>query len=779
MNDETGSDHSRRTFLGLVNLLWFDDCSFRAPTAHSKVTEPFLSFVFSSLSNHWAIEPCAFEGLTVKGYHANPSSHDVRHSSKRKRDCGDAYSTNDNRQCRHAKKQIREQEIDLELHRQASISPSHYKIAKKRKQSQPGNQEKFGRRQRHRTKADKYTLKMESTRSSRDLKRYTPKQTKKRRRDLGKAWNHEFKAPNVEQERLTLRSHIRPGIFAKARASSPRRGLPDLTFPEMNSLCRRNADRSPHRRQRTRNHQEGKDSARGVSSYFAQPSAENPVSQESKKQDVCVKCHANNPKADPPVAREGGPQDDIACVDRGRGSGSLKNNPCDERILQKALVDTDRENNRRSIKHISKSHESVKCDSSKSGATTIYCSWSTTPTRSFAAINVSEERDGVKSQARDREDLRRHSEKAWTACIPQSSISQRSLERYTQSMLLMSRRDDRKHGADPNTMFKMYTLEELKQLGHPAQHRQPHEETCPSGEHPYQHKSLQHQVSHSVETAMAENHAYELAPAGHVDELPGSNCPVNLDQDERWCSTEQVGSSPDLLNISSCKDPGDVRHGTAVSHELGDREMGILNRDPFLHPKRPSGPSSPRARAEQVDLRTQLFRNSPYQRARPIFEAAGPVAEQNWSVSGRTSSRKHQLALDCTPRGPVGTYGPDAQNGTVGLKEMRATADAPSGVLRDEITISGLDPTALRECGNPIPNVNNFNKAAPDQRWIASNGDFRQATSNFCHSVDATCTPGEITALQQDLHESQARRSDLEDGLVVVQHWNWRPNVLY
>jgi len=58
-----------------------------------------------------------------------------------------------------------------------------------------------------------------------------------RRKKTGIALNHDFKAPNVEQERLTLKN-TGLGIFNKGKASEPvtSRGLPDLTFSEMTFL---------------------------------------------------------------------------------------------------------------------------------------------------------------------------------------------------------------------------------------------------------------------------------------------------------------------------------------------------------------------------------------------------------------------------------------------------------------------------------------------------------------------------------------------------------------
>lgn len=54
----------------------------------------------------------------------------------------------------------------------------------------------------------------------------------------GAKLKRDFKAPNVQTERLTLKQDSMPGIFSKGKASQPveQRGLPDLAFSEMNFL---------------------------------------------------------------------------------------------------------------------------------------------------------------------------------------------------------------------------------------------------------------------------------------------------------------------------------------------------------------------------------------------------------------------------------------------------------------------------------------------------------------------------------------------------------------
>ena len=93
---------------------------------------------------------------------------------------------------------------------------------------------KYAKRKRYKTKADKYEMKNERVKAS-DHKRGAI------RRKTTTMLHNSFKAPNVPQERLTLRPQTGPGFLHKGKASSPvqRRGLPDLTFSEMKFLSNR------------------------------------------------------------------------------------------------------------------------------------------------------------------------------------------------------------------------------------------------------------------------------------------------------------------------------------------------------------------------------------------------------------------------------------------------------------------------------------------------------------------------------------------------------------
>lgn len=109
-----------------------------------------------------------------------------------------------------------------------------YNGSAKPQSSSPTASQKYARRRRHKTKSDRYDYKAET---SADIKRSTKAKSRKRHTHTadGATLNQDFKAPNVESERLTLKHGSMPGFLAKGKASDAiaRRGLPDLTFSEM------------------------------------------------------------------------------------------------------------------------------------------------------------------------------------------------------------------------------------------------------------------------------------------------------------------------------------------------------------------------------------------------------------------------------------------------------------------------------------------------------------------------------------------------------------------
>ncbi|EXJ78366.1 hypothetical protein A1O3_09527 [Capronia epimyces CBS 606.96] len=132
--------------------------------------------------------------------------------------------------------------------------------------------EKYARRPRHKTRPDAYEFK--GSRQNVACKRHSERQAPKR---SGLLLNQKFQAPNVDTERLTLRHHPGPGLFAKGRRSAPlyrRQGVPDLTFPNMAFLERkRHGDAVQSRSQKEEHIRRTSRNANNddISEFFSQP----------------------------------------------------------------------------------------------------------------------------------------------------------------------------------------------------------------------------------------------------------------------------------------------------------------------------------------------------------------------------------------------------------------------------------------------------------------------------------------------------------------------------
>ncbi|KAK5055939.1 hypothetical protein LTR84_012489 [Exophiala bonariae] len=102
-------------------------------------------------------------------------------------------------------------------------------------QGYPDPSDKYARRQRNKTKSNRYELKESKSKSHEKI---SSKRT--RRQKPSATLKEDFHAPNVHVKRLTLKPSLGAGIFGKGKASLPTQmqGLPDLTFSEMRFLSR-------------------------------------------------------------------------------------------------------------------------------------------------------------------------------------------------------------------------------------------------------------------------------------------------------------------------------------------------------------------------------------------------------------------------------------------------------------------------------------------------------------------------------------------------------------
>ena len=162
---------------------------------------------------------------------------------------------------------------------------------------------KYEKRPRHKTRPDKYELKLNKSTIGRSRHEIAQKKSKhKRRTKTGLALNRDFKAPNVPQDRLTLKPNTGPGLFHRGKASAPveRRGLPDLTFSEMNFLTKRRFV-SDTRHQRPKDvqpprNQSSKASVQEINDFFSRPKQHDAVFHgPTAKASSQPKVHMNSP----------------------------------------------------------------------------------------------------------------------------------------------------------------------------------------------------------------------------------------------------------------------------------------------------------------------------------------------------------------------------------------------------------------------------------------------------------------------------------------------------
>jgi hypothetical protein len=85
-------------------------------------------------------------------------------------------------------------------------------------------EKKYDRRPRRKTRPDKYEYKVNKGNMEKGPHEMTHNKTKGQpRKKTVFALNHDFMAPKVPQERLTLKSNMGPGVFHKGKASAPPR----------------------------------------------------------------------------------------------------------------------------------------------------------------------------------------------------------------------------------------------------------------------------------------------------------------------------------------------------------------------------------------------------------------------------------------------------------------------------------------------------------------------------------------------------------------------------
>ncbi|KAL8806669.1 MAG: hypothetical protein Q9182_001197 [Xanthomendoza sp. 2 TL-2023] len=137
----------------------------------------------------------------------------------------------------------------------------------------------YEKRSRHKTREDRYDLEREKKpvrpRQGDKKGQSTSRKRRKRVEKSGAALMQDFSAKNVETDRLTLKANVPVGLFGKGRASSPvrRKGLPDLTFSEVDFLNHRRGNQEviPRSNVKSKRRKEDKvaDAEAAFSRFFA------------------------------------------------------------------------------------------------------------------------------------------------------------------------------------------------------------------------------------------------------------------------------------------------------------------------------------------------------------------------------------------------------------------------------------------------------------------------------------------------------------------------------
>jgi hypothetical protein len=345
--------------------------------------------------------------------------------------------------------------------------------------------EQYERRPRHKTKAHKYDLKNglkppDSGQADTGKKR----SSKRRRRKSGLILNNDFKAPNVAQDRLTLKANGGPGMFHNGKASTQvnRRGVPDLVFSEMSFLSKPKSHHKALQRdskdRRSKSERKDKERTERIAEYFDHSAAAKSCirltteSMPSEQSTAHVPGSPNRSRSDSQHPKERRrPQ-----PNHGLRRHSTPRKDCDLPISQKKRISDVRQPQ---VEHY-RPHTSPTYNRQQAGSPTSHYSWSITPSRrgqslkEAARISIHKPLKAARSDGYHLDEGRPHADDKYFELMCQeqiareqtheSSVSQLSLDQYTKSMLLGSQRDfwNRHQAQRPNT--ELYTLADLKHL---------------------------------------------------------------------------------------------------------------------------------------------------------------------------------------------------------------------------------------------------------------------------------------------------------------------------
>lgn len=404
--------------------------------------------------------------------------HQYRHRRKRPRSSRDVAEANENGS--------RKRSVSLPASSISSSSSSHSRRSRQSRNTAlpPIHEaavaenlaEKYERRPRHKTRPDKYELKVHKT----ALEKTHITSMRKRRKKSGPALSNDFKALNVQQDRLILKPNTGPGIFHRGKASAPveRRGLPDLTFSGMKFLTKRR-DTNDAQKQGAKDVQSPKKkSSRGtvkeISDSFSRPQVhdlalQHPRAKASSQRKILTKHSLSPTKSYPAGLGARKPLSTISSNEIG-ARAFLTNSPDVAARPEGCVPDHHVPTLRRY--YPAKSEYSMKRN--KPNHMTSSNAWSITPSSSRGSLPASldvlsgapqfvarEPTYELRPRSPTRKDLPEITRKS----SDQGSISDRSLEHYTKHVLLGKDKqgiwDCVPRGAGQDSH---YTLQDLKHL---------------------------------------------------------------------------------------------------------------------------------------------------------------------------------------------------------------------------------------------------------------------------------------------------------------------------
>lgn len=448
---------------------------------------------------------------------------------------------------------------------------------------------RYERKPRHKTRTDRYKLKVDKrTKETSGLGFTRHKSNRNRRKKSGLTLNHNFKAPNVQHERLTLKSHCGPGIFHKGKASArvERRGLPDLTFSEMTFLTKRRElgdarYRGPEEAQPF-NKNSNKASEREISSFFSRPQEKHAIShtfleEASRLEKVSAQSSISHNRSSPGRL---GLRRPLSVISRMKDSARLYStysrdaDGVDSGMLipEVPLI--------QDFSEIRKGPQSLV----QSNDATSHYSWFITPSRKDSRHAGG----GIQPDTHQRlkMDSVCHSLKVGPSKTPiaessgqipdQSSISDRSLDQYTKHILLSKDeqglwdRVPRPPGADCH-----YTLDDLKRLARLS-------ELDIAVEHPNE------QYDQHLHPQFTDMTFYIIAhPGGKEGLLPGETSKNRRDEIllKKSTSTSRMNEvHGHLESVVAGDDLGSSKQGSAHPSCQVSNSVGLLTHSAPEHP---------------------------------------------------------------------------------------------------------------------------------------------------------------------------------------------------